>query len=422
MSQATRKIAPQAPEAEQSLLGAALLRQQVVDELRGYVDPSDFYKPAHQHIWATMLEMHDVGEVIDPVTVADRVKDVVETQTIHDCVAILPAISAYRQYAKVVVEASRRRKLIVHLATLTDRCYEESADEVLADVDPGGDFLIGRREGDKVKGLYRLDDFVAEAEQVVERGEWLAPHIFRPLWRCVIVAGEGVGKGTLMRSLGLHMAAGRDPWNPTSFIIPRRVLYVDAENPNTTILRQTRISNQDVDLVKEAADYYSIWHREGGINLRERRARAEFERVLQETRPEMVFAGPFYKLFRRKASEDLEQSTIEFLEVLDDFRVRYGFALMLEAHAPKGSGSGYREMNPRGSAALLGWPEFGITLEPVGNPLPDEESMILDVGRFRRDREAADWPAQLMRGQMGQRTAWRARWPKGRNHQGFATM
>ena len=405
-------------EAERAIIGAALIRQQVVDNLKGLLDPSDFYQPRCQTIWDTMLRMHADGEVIDVVTVAAAVADHdVPHEFIMSMFTDTPAVSAHEQYAQIVVEKSRQRRLVAHFANLSDRAYVEPADVILAEADPGSDHLVAART-DEVKGLWRLEDFIDNARRVRDHEPWLIPHIFRPRWRVVIVAGEGVGKATLMRFIGLCAAAGRDPWMPSRRVDPCRVLFVDAENPDTTILQQTEVAHLDYDLVGEAVGRYHIWHREGGINLRDRRARAEFERVLQQTRPDIVFAGPFYKLFRRKGTEDLEQTTVEFLEVIDDFRVRFNFALMLEAHAPKGSG-GYREMNPRGSAALMGWPEFGITLEAGGNQMPDDRALTLDVGRFRRDREIADWPTVLRRGQMNQRAAWDPWWRDGRNRMGF---
>lgn len=181
------------------------------------------------------------------------------------------------------------------------------------------------------------------------------------------------------------------------------MLYVDTENPNTTILHQVKIANLDVDFVGMRRPLLDLACREGGMNLRDRRTRADMENVLQKTRPEIVFAGPLYKLTHRKSGEDMEQATLELLEILDDFRVRFNFALMIEHHAPKGSGiSGHREMNPFGSSVLLRWPEFGITLEQEGHTSPNEDLMTLNVGRFR-DREQADWPDTITRGKMGQR-------------------
>jgi replicative DNA helicase len=238
----------------------------------------------------------------------------------------------------------------------------------------------------------------------------------KPLWRILLVAPEGWGKAVLMRFLAIHAAAGRDPWEPSTFIDPRRVLYIDVENAESSIVHQLRIANtlHGVNIIGEAADTMHIWHREGGIDLRQRRTQAELEAVLQKTRPEIVFAGPLYKLYRRRPNEDMEQAALEFVEVLDDLRVRYGFALMLEHHAPKASGGGYREMNPFGSSLFLRWPEFGITMEPQGNVQPTDTRYVMQLGRFRRDREIADWPDELIRGAPQSFTPWRARWNAGR--------
>mgnify|MGYP003381559012 CR=1 FL=1 len=57
----------------------------------------------------------------------------------------------------------------------------------------------------------------------------------------------------------------------------------------------------------------------------------------------MIRRPPRSTLDRSSAASDVYKRQ----EVIDDFRVRYNFAIMLEHHAPKGSGgSGFREMNP----------------------------------------------------------------------------
>lgn len=405
-------------EAEEALIGAALLRQSVVGDLVGFIDFSDFYKPLHQLAWEAMVSLHATGQAIDLVTVGAFLPGPAQRQELAACINATPAVSQARRYAETIVEHSRRRRLLYHYASLAQECYERSADEVLAMDDPHADRLIAKRDAE-TEGLFGLADFMQQAAQVQAHGEWLLPHILRAKWRAIMVAGEGIGKGTLMRYLGLNAAAGRDPWNPGAPIVPRRVLYIDVENADTTIAHQVKIANVGVDFMDECEDRYFIWRREAGLNFRDRRVQAEVESVLQQVRPEIVFAGPLYKMFRRKGSDDMEQATIELLEVLDDFRTRFNFAIVLEHHAPKG-GPGYRDMNPFGSSALLRWPEFGLTLEPVGNPLPHETQMTLDIGRFRRDREPADWPQQITRGNMGQQAAWSPRFALGRNRQGFS--
>jgi hypothetical protein len=119
---------------------------------------------------------------------------------------------------------------------------------------------------------------------------------------------------------------------------------------------------------------------------------------------EIVFAGPLYKLFKRQRGEDMEQATIEFTEIIDELRVRYGFAIMLEHHAAKGK-DGHRELVPFGSSVFLRWPEFGLTMEPIGPVEPNDENYTLKLGRFRRDRERADWPDDIER-RAGAKVPW----------------
>ncbi len=118
----SRRIPPHDLDAERSVIGAALVRQQVVENLKHTLDPGDFYGSQNATIWQAMLDMHDVGEPIDVVTVAARVAGQgVDHETLVQAMAEVPSVSAHEQYAKTVVEASRRRRLLSHLATLAQR-------------------------------------------------------------------------------------------------------------------------------------------------------------------------------------------------------------------------------------------------------------------------------------------------------------
>ena len=93
---------------------------------------------------------------------------------------------------------------------------------------------------------------------------------------------------------------------------------------------------------------------------------------------------------RRRPGESYEDAAEGVQQVLDDLRTRFGFALVLEHHAPKGEGSS-REMAPFGSQRWLAWPELGLGLR-------SEKDGSLRVERFRGDRMASSWPDKLERG------------------------
>lgn len=400
-------------EAERALLGAIITRPSILSDLVPILDPSDFYQPSHQAAYAAMLRLWDDGRAIDGITVRDASEGAVSTNEIIGYTASTPAVSAYGRYADIIIAHSRRRRLIAHAADAIEQLYQPQSDvdRVMTFMDPSNDRLIAPRSAD-IAGLASLADFMRTADENASTEPFLIPHIAKPRWRIVVVAAEGMGKATLLRQLAIHAAAGRDPWQPDRLVPPISVLYVDVENAETSISHQFRIANRSrkYDTIYEASQRLHIWHREGGVNLRERRPLAEFEAVLQRTRPDVVFAGPLYKLYRKSPREDMEQAALDFTEKMDELRVRYNFALILEHHAPKASGGGYRELNPFGSSLWMRWPEFGITLEPKGNYSPGDEMFSVEIGRFRRDREIADWPDELDRGLKTSSLAWYPRW------------
>lgn len=423
-----RLLPPADLEAEQSFLGAMLLRPQIIHEVKGSLDPSDFYKPGHQYAYLAALQLHEAGQPVDTVTVVDALtrNGVVDSlggdgktgaEYLLDLSLATPSISAFARYADIVIECSRRRQMISELSGVVDGCYDRSrdVDELLGMAEGvSTNSLIAPRATD-IAGLFDVASFAAQTTIEDATRPFLVPHLIKALWRLILVAPEGIGKAVLLRFIAAHAAAGRDPWHPATFIEPRRVLYVDTENPAETILHQIKIANRypGVDLVQEGKDNFFIWHREGGMNLRDRRPQAEFESVLHKVQPEIVMAGPLYKLYRRSPREDMEMAALEFTEVLDDFRVRFKFGLMLEHHAPKATGGAFRDLNPFGSSLFMRWPEIGLTLDYDGTVEDDATNYELRIGRFRRDRVVHDWPSKIERNDR-YRSAWSPYWAMGR--------
>jgi replicative DNA helicase len=72
---ASGRVPPHNLEAEESLLGAMLLsRDAITAAVEAHVESSDFYKPAHGHIYEAIQSLHGQGEPADPVTVAEELR------------------------------------------------------------------------------------------------------------------------------------------------------------------------------------------------------------------------------------------------------------------------------------------------------------------------------------------------------------
>jgi replicative DNA helicase len=132
-------VPPHNVEAEESVLGALLLSREaigVVSEMS--LQPSDFYKPAHRHIFDAIRSLYSAGAPADTVTVADELRragllvEVGGAETLHELQNATPAISSAGHYAKIVQETALLRQLIYVAGDIAELAYSEPDDVVKA--------------------------------------------------------------------------------------------------------------------------------------------------------------------------------------------------------------------------------------------------------------------------------------------------
>ncbi|MDP3182463.1 MAG: replicative DNA helicase [Desulfobaccales bacterium] len=66
---------PANPEAEQSVLGAILVRPEVMDRVADLLTPKDFYREAHSRIYQAILDLYNRREPVDLVSVTALLKE-----------------------------------------------------------------------------------------------------------------------------------------------------------------------------------------------------------------------------------------------------------------------------------------------------------------------------------------------------------
>jgi replicative DNA helicase len=109
---------PQDVDAERSTLGAMMLSREVIQDITDLVSGPDFYRPAHETIFRTILEMVGRGEQVDQVTVPDALKasgaleQVGGASYVQELAYGCPAPSAGGHYAAIVAKAAVRRRLV----------------------------------------------------------------------------------------------------------------------------------------------------------------------------------------------------------------------------------------------------------------------------------------------------------------------
>jgi replicative DNA helicase len=75
-------LPPQSIEAEESLLSAILLDNNTLLEVVEILSVADFYRTAHQKIYAAITDLFDKGEPTDLVTLANNLKEKGQLDTI----------------------------------------------------------------------------------------------------------------------------------------------------------------------------------------------------------------------------------------------------------------------------------------------------------------------------------------------------
>ena len=116
-NQSLGKVPPHSLEAEEALLGSALLSRDAVTRLLEEVKPADFYSPSNQSVFEAMKGLFDTGNPIDTVTVSELIfKDTknssVNASYIARLVENVPSSANFERYIEIVLEHSHRRKLL----------------------------------------------------------------------------------------------------------------------------------------------------------------------------------------------------------------------------------------------------------------------------------------------------------------------
>lgn len=104
--------------AEQSVLGGMLLSKDAIADVVEVLRPGDFYRPAHQAVYDTILDLYGRGEPADPVTVAaglDRrgeLKRIGGPPYLVTLTQTVPTAANAGYYAEIVAEKAILRRLV----------------------------------------------------------------------------------------------------------------------------------------------------------------------------------------------------------------------------------------------------------------------------------------------------------------------
>ena len=374
-------------DAERAVVGAALLDAQSIRWSSEHVSPDDFSNARLGAVYGVIVQLSAAGKPTDPIAVDAAARESgirgVTTPDLFDLLSSTPTAANAGYYARLVYEAAVRRRL----AQFGHRAMQLSE----AGTDLSEIMTAVRGEFDGVRGEVAAPLAAKTLGEVLEGSDeydWFIPGLLERQDRLIITGAEGGGKTTFVRQLVILASAGLHPMKFDA-IDPVRVLVVDAENTERQWRRAVRgmVSNARLN---GAADPTKALHVAcvPRLDITREKDLGAVHRLIDEHEPDLLAIGPLYKLTPRAITSDDDAAPL--INALDSLRAR-NIALVMEAHAGHAQNAGgERNLRPRGSSALLGWPEFGFGLAKD----PDDPK-VRHVVRWRGDRDERAWPQRL---------------------------
>lgn len=379
-----------ARDAERSVVGAALLDAESVRWSGQLVAPADFANTILGHIFGLIVAHRSSGLPVDPVTIDAAARQAglrgVDATSLFDLMHGTPTAANAAYYAEIVREAAIRRRLHA-MGTRAQQFSRASMPltEAMAAVRADWDAVRGEASA-TVQALTLAAVLDGEDDY-----DWLIPNLLERMDRLILTGGEGAGKSTFVRQLAIMAAAGL---HPTTFHIiePVRVLVVDAENSEKQWRRAARPLAAKARIAGQI-DPTQVLHLAcvPRLDITTERDLGAVHALVDEHKPDLLVIGPLYRLIPRAINSDDDAAPL--LAGLDTLRAR-GLALVMEAHAGHAmTAGGSRDLRPRGSSALMGWPEFGMGIQ-----LDRDDPQLAHLVRWRGDRDERSWPRSLRRG------------------------
>jgi replicative DNA helicase len=221
------KLAPQAVEAEQSVLGSILVDSEAILKVADFLHGADFYRQQHGDIYEAMLALHGQREPIDLVTLGDelarrgRLETVGGPSYLAGLMNSVPTAVHVEHYARIVERKAVLRNLIAAAGRIAAVGYEEANDAEVA-IDRAESILFEISQRRQVGGFESLATLLGQA---YDRLEYLHEHRgqligipsglsgldallggFQPSDLVILAARPSVGKTSLALNIAQHAA------------------------------------------------------------------------------------------------------------------------------------------------------------------------------------------------------------------------
>ncbi len=125
------KLPPHALEAEESIMSSILIDNDTLVDIIEMLTPRDFYKPAHEKIFESMVELFARSEPVDIVTLTNRltekgqIEEVGGSAYLSHLVDRVPISVNAVKHAEIIRDKASLRRMIETCSKIINNCMEE---------------------------------------------------------------------------------------------------------------------------------------------------------------------------------------------------------------------------------------------------------------------------------------------------------
>ncbi len=164
---------PVSIEAERALLGSIITDPECFDRVAGIITSDDFYLEDHKYIYESLVKMYMQSKTIDTVTLLNaltengRRTEAEGIKYISLIASSVPAVSNVKDYAAIVKDKSKLRKLIGICEEITDVSYEETS-PVRTIIDSAEQKIFDLSHNNESKDFRHIRDILQNVYQEIE--------------------------------------------------------------------------------------------------------------------------------------------------------------------------------------------------------------------------------------------------------------
>lgn len=226
ISEGLGKMPPQAVDLEVTILGACMLERFAVQQVIDILHADDFYSETHRTIYGAILALYRKEWPVDMRTVVNQLREVGQLELVGGAYYVAEITSGVSSaanveyHARVVIEMSMKRQLIMMSSQIQHDAYEDTTDifEALDASQAQLDAITGKYVRNSAKPARQLYEesiqSIIKAQQqqgvvgiptgylALDRlvGGWLAPDLI------IIAARPSMGKSALVGNITLNAA------------------------------------------------------------------------------------------------------------------------------------------------------------------------------------------------------------------------